>query len=89
MVALLVLGALGMLWLGTRIAPASAADRAGRAGLPWVEARHGDALWEVAEAVTPEGDPAGTVRRITDLNGLSVSMIRPGGRLYLPEGLAG
>ncbi|MFB9893222.1 hypothetical protein [Planobispora takensis] len=63
-VVLLVAATLAMLWIGSRIAPASAAGHPGREGLPWVEAHQGDTLREVAEAVTPEGDPAVTAHRI-------------------------
>ncbi|GGS67402.1 hypothetical protein GCM10010156_27930 [Planobispora rosea] len=88
-VALLVLAALGMLWLGTRIAPASAAERPDRAGLPWVMVHRGDTLWGIAGAVAPEGDPAETVRRIMDLDGMPGPTVRPGDRLHLAGGLAG
>ncbi|GIH90450.1 LysM peptidoglycan-binding domain-containing protein [Planobispora siamensis] len=85
-VVLLVLVTLAMLWVGSRIAPASAAGHPGREGLPWVRVHQGDTLWEIAEAVTPEGDPAVTVDRIMELNGLSGTLIRPGTRIYLPAG---
>lgn len=87
-VAALTLVTLGALWVGARIDAASALEHGGREGLSWVVVRGGDTLWEIADAVTGGGDPAPTIRRIMDLNGLSDSVIRPGTRLYLPGGSA-
>lgn len=87
-VAALTLVTLGALWVGTRIDAASALERGGREGLSWVVVRGGDTLWEIADSVTGGGDPAPAIRRIMDLNGLSDSVIRPGTRLYLPDGSA-
>ncbi|MGV9775360.1 LysM peptidoglycan-binding domain-containing protein [Streptosporangium sp. NPDC003464] len=86
--AALTLATLGALWVGARIDAASAFERRGHEGLPWVVVHGGDTLWEIADAVTRDGDPAPTVRQIMDLNGLSDSVIRPGARLYLPDGSA-
>ncbi|WP_433241827.1 LysM peptidoglycan-binding domain-containing protein [Streptosporangium sp. CA-135522] len=83
-VALLTLITLGALWVGARIDAASAGGRGGHEGLPWVVVHGGDTLWGIADAVTGEADPAPTVRRIMELNGLSDSVIRSGVRLYLP-----
>ncbi|MFF5208175.1 LysM peptidoglycan-binding domain-containing protein [Streptosporangium sp. NPDC000396] len=79
---------LGVLWVGARIDAASAIERRSHEGLPWVVVHRGDTLWEIADAVTVEGDPAPTIRRIMDLNGLPDSVIQPGTRLYLPDGFA-
>ncbi|WP_165781411.1 LysM peptidoglycan-binding domain-containing protein [Streptosporangium minutum] len=87
-VAALTLVTLGALWVGARIDAASALEGGGREGLSWVVVRGGDTLWEIADSVTEGGDPAAVIRRIMDLNGLSDSVIRPGTRLYLPEGSA-
>ncbi|MEU7454180.1 LysM peptidoglycan-binding domain-containing protein [Streptosporangium roseum] len=87
-VAALTLVTLGALWVGARIDAASALEHGGREELSWVVVRGGDTLWEIADAVTEGGDPAPTIRRIMDLNGLSDSVIRPGTRLYLPDGSA-
>ncbi|WP_030920314.1 LysM peptidoglycan-binding domain-containing protein [Streptosporangium amethystogenes] len=83
----LVLFTLGALWVAGRIDTALAGERTGREGLPRITVHAGDTLWEIADALTPEGDADRTVRRIMDLNGLAGSGVRPGTRLYLPEGL--
>ncbi|MEV4165490.1 MULTISPECIES: LysM peptidoglycan-binding domain-containing protein [Nonomuraea] len=57
----------------------------GREGLPWVVVEKGDTLWTIAAAVSPGDDTAATAGEIMRLNGLSSSLIRPGGRLYLPD----
>ncbi|MQY08378.1 LysM peptidoglycan-binding domain-containing protein [Actinomadura macrotermitis] len=44
----------------------------------------GETLWEIAVRADPHADPRVTVRRITDLNGLSGSIIQPGQRLRVP-----
>ncbi|MGJ6968189.1 LysM peptidoglycan-binding domain-containing protein [Streptosporangium sp. G11] len=85
--AVLVLVALGVLWIGGRIDMASAGEREGLESLPRITVHAGDTLWEIADALTEEADAGPMVRRIMDLNGLSGSEVRPGTRLYLPEGL--
>ncbi|MFD8558856.1 LysM peptidoglycan-binding domain-containing protein [Streptosporangium canum] len=87
-VAALTLVTLGALWVGARIDAASALEHGSREDLSWVVVRGGDTLWEIADAATGGGDPAPAIRRIMDLNGLSDSVIRPGTRLYLPDGSA-
>ncbi|MGW0591425.1 LysM peptidoglycan-binding domain-containing protein [Streptosporangium sp. NPDC002607] len=84
---MLVLFTLGMLWVGGRIDTALAGERTGHEGLPRITVHAGDTLWEIADALTQEGDAGRAVRRIMDLNGLADSEVRPGTRLYLPEGL--
>ncbi|MEV6862126.1 LysM peptidoglycan-binding domain-containing protein [Streptosporangium subroseum] len=84
----LALLTLGGLWIGGRIDAASAGERGGREGLPWVVVHEGDTLREIADAATREVDPGRVARRIMDLNGLSGSVLQPGTRLYLPDGLA-
>ncbi|GAA0850383.1 hypothetical protein GCM10009525_74480 [Streptosporangium amethystogenes subsp. fukuiense] len=86
-VTVLVLFTLGALWLGGRIDTALAGERTGHEGLSRITVHAGDTLWEIADALAPEGDAGRTVRRIMDLNGLAGSEVRPGTRLYLPEGL--
>ncbi|SNS54960.1 LysM domain-containing protein [Streptosporangium subroseum] len=88
MVAALALITLGGLWIGGRIDAASAGERSGHEGLPWVVVHEGDTLREIADAATREVDPGRVARRIMDLNGLSGSVLQPGTRLYLPDGLA-
>jgi nucleoid-associated protein YgaU len=45
----------------------------------------GDTLWEIAAAVTPEGDDVRkTIAEIRSVNGLSTSLIVPGQELRLP-----
>jgi hypothetical protein len=86
----LVLIALGVLWLGTRAAVTASSGDAGPLrdrGLPWVTVHQGDTLWGIASAVSAGEDPASVVRQIMNLNGLSGSLIQPGGRLYLPGDL--
>ncbi|WP_329084304.1 LysM peptidoglycan-binding domain-containing protein [Streptosporangium sp. NBC_01469] len=83
----LALFTLAVLWIGGRIDMASAGERAGLEGLPRITVHAGDTLWEIADALTEEADTGPAVRRIMDLNGLSGSEVRPGDRLYLPEGL--
>ena len=78
---------LGVLWIGGRIDTALAGERADREGLPRITLHAGDTLWEVADALTEEGEVDRTVRRIMDLNGPAGSEVRPGTRLYLPESL--
>jgi LysM domain len=87
-VAVLALLTVGGLWIGGRIDAASAGERRGHEGLPWVVVHEGDTLREIAETATREIDPDRVVRQIMDLNGLSGSVIQPGIRLYLPDGLA-
>ncbi|WP_326642604.1 LysM peptidoglycan-binding domain-containing protein [Streptosporangium sp. NBC_01755] len=86
-VVVLALFTLGVLWIGGRIDTALAGERTGPEGLPRITVHAGDTLWEIADALTQEGDAGRTVRRIVDLNGLAGSAVRPGTRLYLPEGL--
>ncbi|MBB5135147.1 hypothetical protein HNP84_004883 [Thermocatellispora tengchongensis] len=84
--------ALGVFWLGTRaVGIASTWHHPGsqHAGLPWVVVGQGDTLWEIADAVSPEADPAPMVRKIMNLNGLSSTVITPGMRLYVPLSQAG
>ncbi|WP_440064707.1 LysM peptidoglycan-binding domain-containing protein [Streptosporangium sp. OZ121] len=83
----LALLTLGVLWIGGRIDMASAGGRPDLEGLPRITVHAGDTLWEIADALTEEADAGPTVRRVMDLNGLSGSTVRPGTRLYLPEGL--
>ncbi|MER5626129.1 LysM peptidoglycan-binding domain-containing protein [Streptosporangium sp. NPDC002544] len=83
----LVLFTLGMLWVGGRIDTALAGERTGHGGLPRITVHVGDTLWEIADALTQEGDAGRAVHRIMDLNGLADSEVRPGTRLYLPEDL--
>ncbi|MBW8487630.1 LysM peptidoglycan-binding domain-containing protein [Actinomadura parmotrematis] len=44
----------------------------------------GDTLWDIALRTDPHADPRRTVRRISDLNGLSGSIVQPGQRLRVP-----
>lgn len=85
--AVLALLALGVLWIGGRIDTALAGERADRGGLPRITVHAGDTLWEIADALTAEGDAGRMVRRIIDLNGLPGSAVQPGTRLHLPGGL--
>lgn len=87
MVAVLALFGLAVLWIGGRIDMVAADERAGLEGLPRITVHADDTLWEIADALTKEADTGSTVRRIMDLNGLSGPEVRPGSRLYLPEGL--
>ncbi|GAA2404362.1 hypothetical protein GCM10010404_73040 [Nonomuraea africana] len=75
-----VLGAKATSW-----AIAQESSGLGHEGLPWVIVEKGDTLWSIAAAVSPGDDPAATAGEIMRLNGLSSSLIRPGGRLYLPD----
>jgi hypothetical protein len=46
----------------------------------------GDTLWGIAQAADPGADPRATVRRISDLNGLTGTGLVPGQQLALPAG---
>ncbi|MGW0805168.1 LysM peptidoglycan-binding domain-containing protein [Nonomuraea sp. NPDC002799] len=81
---------LGGFWLGTR-AVGHAEVRvvvASHVGLPWVEVQQGDTLWEIADALSQDGDPGVVVAEIKRLNGLADSIIQPGSRLYVPRDTA-
>lgn len=75
-----VLGAKATNW-----AMAQETTSAGHAGLPWVIVEKGDTLWTIAAAISPGDDPTAVAEEIKRLNGLESSLIRPGGRLYLPD----
>ncbi|MFE3453479.1 LysM peptidoglycan-binding domain-containing protein [Nonomuraea sp. NPDC059194] len=83
--ALLSLGGFVLGAKATSWAIAQETTGAGHEGLPWVVVEKGDTLWTIAAAVSPSDDPSAVAREIMRLNGLSSSLIRPGGRLYLPD----
>ncbi|MGW3343663.1 LysM peptidoglycan-binding domain-containing protein [Nonomuraea rubra] len=90
LVVAVALLSLGGFWLGTRAAGHAEVRVvvAGQAGLPWVEVRKGDTLWEIADALSAGDDPGALVEEIKRLNGLPDSLIRPGARIYVPKDTA-
>jgi nucleoid-associated protein YgaU len=61
------------------------------ASTPAPQLRHvivqpGDTLWGIATKAAPGADPRATIRRITDLNGLTDESVRAGQQLVLPAG---
>ena len=79
--AVLVLIVLVSVWVGTRIASASADNPVERTYV----ARSGDSLWNVALRVYPhDRDTRELVYLIERRNGLAQASLRPGQRLVLP-----
>ncbi|WP_170223579.1 LysM peptidoglycan-binding domain-containing protein [Nonomuraea turkmeniaca] len=78
-------------WLGTRAVSHAAVQVVvpSTAGLPWVEVRHGDTLWAIADVLSGGDDPGAVVEEIKRLNGLPDPIIHPGTRLYVPRDIAG
>lgn len=87
MVVAVALLSLGGFWLGTRAAGHASVQVVvpSHAGLPWVEVRHGDTLWGIADVLSGGEDPGAVVEEIKRLNGLPDSIINPGTRLYVPK----
>ena len=47
--------------------------------------KHGETLWDIAQAVDPQGDTRDTVVRIMELNSLTSSSVDAGQRLEIPQ----
>ena len=47
--------------------------------------KHGETLWDIAQAVDPHGDTRDTVVRIMELNSLTSTSVDAGQRLEIPQ----
>ena len=47
--------------------------------------KHGETLWDIAQAVNPQGDTRDTVVRIMELNSLTSTSVDAGQRLEIPQ----
>lgn len=50
-----------------------------------VVVKHGETLWDIAQAVDPQGDTRDTVVRIMELNSLTSASVDAGQRLEIPQ----
>ena len=50
-----------------------------------VVVKHGETLWDIAQAVDPQGDTRDTVVRIMELNSLTSTTVDAGQRLEIPQ----
>ena len=50
-----------------------------------VVVKHGETLWDIAQAVDPQGDTRDTVVRIMELNSLTSTSVDAGQRLEIPQ----
>jgi peptidoglycan-binding lysM len=50
-----------------------------------VVVKHGETLWDIAQAVDPHGDTRDTVVRIMELNSLTSTSVDAGQRLEIPQ----
>ena len=50
-----------------------------------VVVKHGETLWDIAQAVDPHGDTRDTVVRIMELNSLTITSVDAGQRLEIPQ----
>ncbi len=50
-----------------------------------VVVKHGETLWDIAQAVNPQGDTRDTVVRIMELNSLTSTSVDAGQRLEIPQ----
>lgn len=78
--ALVVLGAVTFLGpsFGPRVENAAATQAT-------VTVKHGETLWDIAQAVNPGGDARDTVVRIMELNSLTSTAVDAGQRLEVPQ----
>ena len=78
--ALVVLGAITFLGpsFGPRVENAAATQAT-------VTVKHGETLWDIAQAVNPGGDARDTVVRIMELNSLTSTAVDAGQRLEVPQ----
>ena len=78
--ALIVLGAIS--FFGPA---ASASVENASATRTVVVVKHGETLWDIAQAVDPHGDTRDTVVRIMELNSLTSTSVDAGQRLEIPQ----
>ena len=78
--ALIVLGAIS--FFGPA---ASASVENASATRTVVVVKHGETLWDIAQAVDPKGDTRDTVVRIMELNSLTSTSVDAGQRLEIPQ----
>lgn len=78
--ALIVLGAIS--FFGPA---ASASVENSSATRTVVVVKHGETLWDIAQAVNPQGDTRDTVVRIMELNSLTSTSVDAGQRLEIPQ----
>ena len=78
--ALIVLGAIS--FFGPA---ASASVENASATRTVVVVKHGETLWDIAQAVDPQGDTRDTVVRIMELNSLTSTSVDAGQRLEIPQ----
>ena len=78
--ALIVLGAISF------FSPAASASvENSSATRTVVVVKHGETLWDIAQAVDPQGDTRDTVVRIMELNSLTSTSVDAGQRLEIPQ----
>jgi len=58
--------------------------RAGQQGVAQITVRPGQTLWSVAENADPGADTRVVIQQITELNGLTGSVVYAGERLWVP-----
>lgn len=78
--ALIVLGAISIFGPA-----ASASVENASATRTVVVVKHGETLWDIAQAVDPQGDTRDTVVRIMELNSLTSTSVDAGQRLEIPQ----
>ena len=59
-------------------------SRAGQQGLAQITVRPGQTLWSVAENADPGADTRVVIQQVTELNGLTGSVVYAGERLWVP-----
>lgn len=80
LVALIVLGAISVFGPA-----ASASVENASVTRTVVVVKHGETLWDIAQAVDPHGDTRDTVVRIMELNSLTSTSVDAGQRLEIPQ----
>lgn len=85
---LVVLALVSLVALALIVVGAASVSAATSSGAPattsTVVVQPGQTLWEVAEQVAPDRDPREVIKRISDLNALSSSVVAPGQALSIP-----
>ena len=83
---LLILAALIVLGAISFFGPAASASvENASATRTIVVVKHGETLWDIAQAVDPQGDTRDTVVRIMELNSLTSTSVDAGQRLEIPQ----
>lgn len=71
--------------LALALSGGEATATSGDVELPVVTVEAGQTLWQLAESIAPEANPADLVADIITMNGLDSAAVMPGQTLLLPE----